>query len=228
MARWFYWKTPPLDGPLNMAWDEICLTIADQRSFPVLRFYAWNSPATTFGYFQRFEAVRAQSPSVELIRRPTGGGIVPHENDWTYSVVIPPEHPWYRWRAPESYRFLHSWIQRSFTRLDLSTSLCPAQFPEGIGSCFIGAEKDDLLYQGRKLAGAAQRRTRHGLLIQGSIQPPPPDRERDDWELAMLETLKIDDTGVDWEVWSPTSELSEQSKNLATTKYADSTYNQRR
>ena len=44
----------------------------------------------------------------------------------------------------------------------------------------------------------------------------------------MRETLKIDDTGVDWEVWNPTSELSEKSKNLASTKYADPTYNQRR
>ena len=99
--------------------------------------------------------------------------MVPHDADWTYSLVFPAQHGWHRLKAAESYRRLHEWIGAAFARLNVPAALAAASQKEIPGHCFAGAEKSDLLWQGRKIAGAAQRRTRAGLLIQGSVQPPP-------------------------------------------------------
>lgn len=203
-----------------MAWDEICLTQANALPHPLLRFYEWATPATTFGYFQNYESVAKQAHGTPLIRRPTGGGIVPHINDWTYSLVFPPSAPWYQYRASESYQQLHEWIQKAFLQVNLSTQLNPCTIAEGPGSCFIGAEQNDLMLDGIKLAGAAQRRNRQGFLIQGSIQPPPPSISRNSWETAFL-TVASDEWGIEWVKWEPESELKRQAESLAQSKYSN-------
>jgi len=155
-----------------MALDEALLESAPQRNSPLLRFYAWTEPAATFGYFQKFREVKGMTTLRPLIRRPTGGGLVPHEADWTYSLIFPPAHGWYELKATESYIKLHQWIQSAFKRNGLGTELAPRPDRESVGQCFMGAEQFDVLWEKRKIAGAAQRRTRQGLLIQGSVQPP--------------------------------------------------------
>ena len=60
-----------------------------------------------------------------LIRRPTGGGIVPHDADWTYSLVFPPGHEWHALKAEASYRRVHEWIQSAFVKLGVTTELAP-------------------------------------------------------------------------------------------------------
>ena len=58
-----------------------------------------------------------------------------------------------------------------FRRLAIATELAKCCAKEMPGRCFVGAEKFDVLADGRKIAGAAQKRNKRGLLIQGSIQP---------------------------------------------------------
>ena len=82
----------------NMALDEALLAHAARLGRPVLRCYGWTEPAATFGYFQKFAEVAQATPLRPLVRRPTGGGIVPHAADWTYSVTFPPATPGTRWR----------------------------------------------------------------------------------------------------------------------------------
>ena len=72
----------------------------------------------------------------------------------------------------------------AFASLNVPTTLAPSSQKEIPGQCFVGAEKFDVLWHGRKIAGAAQRRTRTGLLIQGSIQPPPIPLVRENWQSA--------------------------------------------
>jgi lipoyl(octanoyl) transferase len=155
----------------NMAFDRALLDSAAQRAQPVLRFYGWTQPAASFGYFQRLPVERL-TPLRPLVRRPTGGGLVPHDADWTYTLCFPPTHPWYSLRATQSYERVHAWIRDAFLQLHIDTALAPISRRDP-GLCFVGAERNDLLWHGRKIAGAAQRRNRSGLLIQGSIQPPP-------------------------------------------------------
>ncbi len=210
-----------------MAWDEVSLLQAQKLETPILRFYSWAEPSTTFGYFQKFTDVESVAPTSVIVRRLTGGGIVSHDNDWTYSLVFPPNSDWYRYRAKESYRKLHSWIRNTFASLQIQAALSPQKVHEGPGRCFIGAEEDDVIIDGIKLAGAAQRRNKTGFLIQGSIQPPPPSVLRSKWEAKMREVAS-QDWGIQWQPWQPSIELNKQASALATAKYASASHTQKR
>jgi lipoate-protein ligase A len=155
-----------------MAWDEALLDAMPRLARPVLRFYTWSEPAASFGYFQKYAELERLTPLRPLVRRPTGGGLVPHDNDWTYSLVCPTNHAWYNLAAVASYRRVHEWLRDAFALLDEPTELAPQSSKSGPGQCFAGYEQFDLLWRGKKIAGAAQRRRRDGLLIQGSVQPP--------------------------------------------------------
>src|SRR6185295_12705134 len=165
-----------------MALDEALLEAAPQFGRPVLRFYGWSERAASFGYFQKYSEIARTTALRPLVRRPTGGGLVPHDADWTYSLVFPPSHAWYALRATQSYERVHQWIRGAFTRLGVETELAPSCRPEAPGQCFAGFEKSDVLWFGKKIAGAAQRRTKTGLLIQGSVQPSPPGVTGTDWQ----------------------------------------------
>ena len=101
-----------------MALDEALLEATTSLGRPVLRFYGWTEPAATFGYFQRYDDIARTTHLRPLIRRPTGGGLVAHDADWTYSVVIPPTHPWHALSAVDSYRRMHEWVRAAFAKLD--------------------------------------------------------------------------------------------------------------
>ena len=209
-----------------MAWDEALLEAAPRLGLPVLRFYGWTQPAATFGYFQRLAEIEKLTVLRPLIRRPTGGGLVPHDNDWTYSLVFPPCHSWYALKAVESYRRAHEWIQAAFARGRVPTELAPCGVKEAPGQCFVGAEQFDVLWQSRKIAGAAQRRTRDGLLIQGSIQPPP-GLAREDFAAA-FRAVAAEQWNVEWEPLASDEVLTARAQELRALKYADAGYNSRR
>jgi lipoate-protein ligase A len=212
---------------MNMALDEALMRAAPELGRPVLRFYGWRQPAATFGFFQKIADLERATLLRPLIRRPTGGGLVPHDADWTYSVAVPPSDPWYELRAAQSYQRMHQWIQDSLQRLGIATELAPQRREELPGQCFAGYEQYDVLRQGRKIAGAAQRRSREGLLIQGSLQPPPRGLARADWENAML-AYATDVWEVHWEVLNLSPALLETAQRLAAAKYSNPDYNARR
>jgi lipoyl(octanoyl) transferase len=224
--NWFFLNSGKCDAAFNMALDEALLENVSQLGKPVLRFYGWTEPAATFGYFQKLSEVERATHLRPLIRRPTGGGIVPHDVDWTYSFVVPPNHEWYLLKAIESYRRIHEWIQNAFTKLEIETELAPCCKKSLPGQCFVGHEKFDLLWHGKKNAGAAQRRNKSGLLIQGSVQPPVP-LKRGDWENAMREVVR-ENFQVEWREFLPDQKLFSRAETFALEKYALASYNQRR
>lgn len=210
----------------NMAVDEALLSGAVGNGAAVLRFYGWTEAAATFGYFQRLAEVELRTGLRPLIRRPTGGGIVPHAADWTYSLAVPPGHGWHGLRATESYRAVHAWVVESFARLGVSTELAACCRKEIPGQCFVGYEQFDVLWGGRKIAGAAQRRNRLGLLIQGSVQPPPAvERHRAAWQAAMAETAPDGFFGRVVSVPVLPEVVARQAEELAAAKYSRSDYN---
>jgi lipoate-protein ligase A len=232
--NWLLLKSGPGPAAFNMALDEALLENVARLGQPVLRFYGWAEPAATFGHLQKYSPVEAATALRPLIRRPTGGGLVPHDADWTYSLSVPPEHEWYSLAAIDSYRRMHAWIQGAFAGLGVSTELAPAsRKPDSTslnplisGACFIGHEKFDLLWHGKKVAGAAQRRNKCGLLIQGSVQPPPA-LARQDWEAAMLQVAKSE-WGIDWLELSPDECLLKQAALLTREKFSQDAYNRKR
>lgn len=225
--RWYLFKAGTGPPAFNMAMDEALLEAVQQLGAPVLRFYSWTQPAVTFGYFQKYTEVARTTNLQPLIRRPTGGGIVIHGSDWTYSLAFPANHPWYRLRAHQSYLQLHQWIQAAFALSGVQTELAPNALVVTPGCCFTGWEKADLLYNGFKIAGAAQRRTREGLLVQGSIQPRFDYPTRIDWEQAMLKTA-IARFNIAWVKFVPDSSLVQRAHTLMETKYSLDSYNQKR
>jgi lipoate-protein ligase A len=224
---WFLLDSGPGLPALNMAWDEALLLHVAELGAPVLRFYGWTQPAATFGYFQKIADIESWTMLRPLIRRPTGGGLVPHDADWTYSFAVPPGHWWFKLRAEESYRRLHEWIRDAFAQVQLPTELATDCAKTAPGRCFAGPEKSDLLWREQKIAGAAQRRAREGMLIQGSVQPLPEGIARAAWQHAMQVAAK-EQWAVDWLAWEPDDTLRATVKELAAGKYGTDAFNRRR
>jgi lipoyl(octanoyl) transferase len=224
---WLLLNSGLCGAAFNMALDEALLKASSCQQRPVLRFYGWTEPAASFGYFQKYADVERATLLRPLIRRPTGGGIVPHDADWTYSLVFPPGHEWHSLKAEESYRRIHEWIRCAFAELNVITELAPSSKISAPGECFVGHVKFDLLWKEKKIAGAAQRRNKLGLLIQGSIQPPPIPLARADWEKAMSEVAQ-QEFGVVWTGISPDAKLRACADKLASEKYSWEANNSRR
>jgi lipoate-protein ligase A len=157
----------PHGAALNMAIDEVLLRSA---TVPLLRFYRWTRPAVSFGYFERWSPALAPAPQWETVRRWTGGGVVRHGEDVTYTLIVPAAHEFARHPAAESYRRIHEVIAGVLEAGGMRTALAAETWVRVPGGCFENAAEADVLAAGRKIAGAAQRRTRWGLLHQGSVQ----------------------------------------------------------
>ena len=200
----------------NMALDEALLENAATLGQPVLRFYDWTEPCATFGYSQKITQIEAATKLRPLIRRCTGGGLVPHNGDWTYSLIFPPDHEWARLVATESYQRTHKLLQAAFKEIGVETELAKCCRRPKPGECFEGHELHDLLWNGKKVAGAAQRRNRHGLLIQGSVQPTD-DWSKQDWRDCLSQG-------------SPQLEglPDARANELAKVKYSKDEYNRKR
>ena len=169
----------------NMAVDFLFLQRYPEQTASRFRHYEWRGPAFTFGYSQKIAYVRANLPAsenTELCRRATGGGIVDHRNDWTYALVLPRGLAIYDARATQAYHDVHACLVEALVALGqpavLKASCDPIEVCEGEPTsamptiCFVRAELYDVLnaVTGEKIAGAAMKRNKHGLLFQGSIE----------------------------------------------------------
>jgi len=153
-----------------MALDESLLRHVEA---PVLRMYGWEEACVSIGYFQKTSVV---PPSTPFVRRYTGGGLVEHGRDLTYTLVLPADHPLTRAGTLPSYRSIHTAVAAALRAAGVDCQLATAQPEKDHASCFLKPVPADVLDPkgGKKLAGAAQRRTRQGCLHQGSILLPGP------------------------------------------------------
>jgi lipoate-protein ligase A len=159
-------RSRPGSAAWNMAVDQALLESADG---PVLRFYRWAQPAVSFGYFLPFAGLERMARGREVVRRWTGGGIVDHGEDFTWSLIVPASHSVSRLRPVESYRAFHAAVLAALPA-ELGVMQVAADRPApAAGRCMELPAPGDLLRHGKKIAGAGQRRCRHGLLHQGSI-----------------------------------------------------------
>ena len=162
-------------GAENMAVDESLLAESERTGLSVLRVYRWNRPTLSFGYFLTERvALAARRPGEAMVRRWTGGGVVHHETAVTWSLAVPATEDFFRMRPAASYVGLHEALARCLMATGMSgISIVPATMTALAGGlCAKTPSPGDLLWQGRKIAGAGQRRTRQGLLHQGVIFRP--------------------------------------------------------
>jgi lipoate-protein ligase A len=163
-----YHDHTPHSAAMNMAIDEALL---EYVAVPAIRFYRWQSPALSFGYFGRFTDVANYQRERDLIRRWTGGGIVFHGKDLTYSIVIPASDAVFAESSMAIYEKIHHALCDVLVEAGHAALLRTETGVNDPGyNCFANPVRADVIMDGRKIAGAAQRRTRRGLLQQASIQ----------------------------------------------------------
>src|SRR4029453_5938271 len=104
-----YHDIAPRSAAMNMAIDEALL---ESTAAPSIRFYRWESPAFSFGYFGSFPEAADKGCERDLIRRWAGGGIVFHGEDLTYSVVIPADNPVFAESPLSIYENVHRALDR--------------------------------------------------------------------------------------------------------------------
>jgi lipoyl(octanoyl) transferase len=166
----------PHSAAMNMAVDESLLEIT---TVPTIRFYRWRFPALSFGYFGKFSEVAIYAAERDIVRRWTGGGVVFHGEDLTYSIVIPASDPVFSESSIAIYEKIHRALCRALAGHNQGAQLVTVAtlIHRRTGDrrsldneCFANPVRADVMIDDRKIAGAAQRRTRRGLLQQGSIQ----------------------------------------------------------
>lgn len=165
-----------------MAVDEAVLTAHSEGLVPpTVRFYGWNPPSLTIGYFQKaedevdFAALRAQG--IGFVRRPTGGRAVLHDRELTYSLIVSESYPGMPRSVTEAYRVLSEGLALGFRKLGLQAEMVSLGSEEekakyesaGSAACFDSPSWYELVVEGRKAAGSAQTRAKGVVLQHGSI-----------------------------------------------------------
>lgn len=179
----------------NMAVDE-ALFLMD---FAALRFYSWTDPAYSIGYFQRVGGLSGDLP---VVRRITGGGTVRHGEDLTFSIAVDMNWLGTGMSIRESYWNIHQCVRSALGKLAIEVEFYGGK-ENGGPFCFQSPCAGDLLKEGRKVAGGAQRRRAGRLLHQGSLYPswvgadPKPFREHLSRMLAMRLNCDIKERLVD-------------------------------
>lgn len=151
-----------------MALDEAVLVESPAGAL-VLRVYDWEGEACTFGFSQKYaDAKAACRPGVAPVRRSTGGGIVHHDGDTTFSLVF----PWDRSCAPEAiYKNIHRGVHQALKAAGIPASMATVRQTGLAPACFSRPECADLVdAQGRKILGGALRKKGLKGLYQGSLR----------------------------------------------------------
>ena len=213
-----------------MALDEALLRYAGRSGVCVLRFYEWDRPSISIGYLQDYAA--GEREGFAVVRRPTGGGVVFHDHDLTYTVAIPAEHWICGVDREASYGHINHAVTSGLNQCNLDAGLTDATIPHSVARrtmiCFENPTRYDIVLGGKKVAGAAQRRVREGILHQGSIHfggPLPVSRHVLIDEIAAGFRRELD---VELTEFEPSAELFEEADKIAADKYATDRWNRKR
>jgi lipoyl(octanoyl) transferase len=161
-----------LAGSWNMAVDETLLESAVSQEICSLRWYRWKDPTISLGYFQNNDTEEQNDTWKDLarVRRLSGGGAILHHHELTYSFAIPASHPLSK-SLPDLYLTIHQPLIDVLSNHDLNvtyrgTSITSKTEPF---LCFGRGDERDLVYQGQKILGSAQRRRRGAVVQHGSL-----------------------------------------------------------
>jgi lipoate-protein ligase A len=163
-----------------MAIDEALLScFFPAESAPILRLYGWNPPAFSFGRFQKPEEIinlhRCRTDGVQVVKRTTGGGVIYHAAELTYSLVCPADFLPGARGVKDAFYQLASFLIRFYKKLGLDAGHAIDHYAgdkrlgERTPLCFAGIESCDILINNRKIGGNAQRRLKNVIFQHGSI-----------------------------------------------------------
>jgi len=169
----------------QMSQDKQLLDALSSQTDLVTRFYEWRAPTITYGCFiDPQQYLKAEIPGFEMAKRPTGGGMLFHIHDFPFTVAVPKNHPKFSEDVLENYRFVNEAVVKAIREV---LGEHPFQLQERTRSgdfnhfCMATPTRYDILMQGYKIGGAAQRKTAHGFVHQGALflEAPPWDLLRE-------------------------------------------------
>ena len=165
----------PLPGSWNMAVDEHLYRLTERSPRTFLRFYQWERPTASLGYSQDaarvVDADFCRGRGIDIVRRMTGGKLVLHDREVTYSVASA-DASIFTETLRDSYRLISQALLKGLERLGVSARLAEASPPayiKGTMPCFAFPARDEIEIGGRKIVGSAQKRTGPLFLQHGSI-----------------------------------------------------------
>jgi lipoyl(octanoyl) transferase len=180
--KWVYIDSGACSPAFNMALDEALLDWHSEGKIPpVIRFYGWNPPTLSIGYFQKAEKEinfeKVKEYGLGFVRRPTGGRGVLHDKELTYSVIVSENHPEMPKTVTEAYRVISQGILEGFINLGLDAYFAVPETEQEKANlkdprssvCFDAPSWYELVVEGRKVAGSAQTRQKGVILQHGSI-----------------------------------------------------------
>jgi lipoate-protein ligase A len=186
----------PLKGSLNMAIDEYLFLSLNENPRTLVRFYQWEKPTVSLGYSQKISNVLniryCQDQGIDVVRRITGGKLVLHHNEITYSFCSSDSQTFTSSLQP-SYRLISQALIRGLEKMELKPSLAeaaPSRYKKGNLPCFSYPALDEIEIAGKKIVGSAQRRIGRRFIQHGSI---PLD---EDYELlksvSLMDKVELD------------------------------------
>ena len=202
----------PRAGTENMAWDEAVLELSE---LPVLRFYRWDGCWASVGIRFDMDALPAEiGPEFSVVKRITGGGIVYHDRDATFTLVVPEGDELGSLGTRHVYEWVHGALARVLTHFKGSPHrLIGAQETLDGDACFQAPALHDVRDdQGRKVAGGAQRRAKTGFMHQGSLIT---EGLEDAFWLHLAEELSEEVVP-----WQPNEKIATRARELVTSRYA--------
>jgi lipoate---protein ligase len=186
--KWTFLDTGRSSAASNMSIDADLLKKLKAEDPPLLRLYDWQENSATYGYFiDPFKYIEEKSVDkyqLDLAKRPTGGGIVFHLCDLSFSLLMPASHPKFSFNTLENYAFVNAVVLEALQlffgkekKVELLAQEHQVEACECHQFCFSKPVQFDLVIKNKKIAGGAQRRTRNGYLHQGSIAIALPDED---------------------------------------------------
>ncbi|MCC7195185.1 MAG: hypothetical protein IT356_06490 [Gemmatimonadaceae bacterium] len=171
--RWRWLESPDATGAEQMAVDAGLMVLARETGEAVFRVYGWDRPTLSFGRHEsvagRFDPAFLDARGYGAVRRPTGGRVLLHQDEVTYSVTAPETDG-------ESIRAAFDRINTLLADAIASLGVRPApaapaarERRPGADACFAAPSAGELVLDGRKLVASAQRREAGALLQHGSI-----------------------------------------------------------
>lgn len=147
------------DAFYNMGMDlALLVSVGHKKALPTLRLYGWEPQAVSIGYFQGIEEEvdipACEARGISVVRRLTGGGAVFHDQEVTYSITIPLDHPLASHSIQESYGILCQGIIKALRKWNVEATFVPI---------------NDIVCEGKKISGNAQTRKQGGLLQHGTL-----------------------------------------------------------
>jgi len=179
---WRLIDTGSCSAAYNMALDEaIAITVRQDLSPPTLRIYGWNRPSLSIGCFQKsgdVDTAYCRDNDIHIVRRPTGGRAVLHNDEITYSFSVKTQTGLFSKGLLDSYKKISTALVFALSKVGLSPH-SRIQKPKPKSKiqnsephnplCFESISYGEVSVNNTKVIGSAQKRWVDGLLQQGSI-----------------------------------------------------------